>query len=81
VLYPATVLPVQINWFSSFVPWTYWIEMLRSAIVGNMADLSLTFQIVGIGFSLLFLGLGIYFFNWSVNRAKRLGTLDMVISW
>lgn len=81
VLYPATVLPVQINWFSSFVPWTYWIELLRSAIVGNMADLSLTFQIVGIGFSLLFLGLGIYFFNWSVNRAKRLGTLDMVISW
>jgi hypothetical protein len=37
--------------------------------------------LLGAAFSAAFLGPGIWFFNWSVNRARRNGTLDMVISW
>lgn len=81
VLYPPTVLPPAIKWISQIVPWYYWIEMLRSPIIGSGAGLTLSFILLGAAFSAAFLGLGIWFFNWSVNRAKRDGTLDMVISW
>ncbi len=81
VLYPPTVLPTGIRWISQVVPWYYWIEMLRSPIIGRGVGMTPDFVLLGAVFSLAFLGLGIWFFNWSVSRAKGNGTLDMVISW
>lgn len=81
VLYPPAVLPPVIRWVSQIVPWYYWIEMLRSPIVGAGAGLTPDFILLGAVFSAVFLVLGMWFFNWSVNRAKRNGTLDVVMSW
>lgn len=81
VLFPPDVLPYEIRWMSQVMPWYYWIEMLRSPIVGSGVGLEPSFILIGACFSIVFLGLGAWFFNWSVNRAKMNGTLDMVISW
>ena len=81
VLFPPAVLPMAIRWISQIVPWYYWIEMLRSPIIGTGAGLTPDFVLLGAAFSVAFLGLGIWFFNWSVNRARQNGTLDMVVSW
>jgi len=81
VLYPPSVLPPAIKWLSQIVPWYYWIEMLRSPIVGGGSGLTPGFVLIGAVFSAVFLGLGVWFFGWSINKAKKDGTLDMVMSW
>jgi ABC-2 type transport system permease protein len=88
-IFPLEVLPPAIRWIGYVIPITYWLELLRRSLVGEVADAFPTLQylsneqILGIlvGLTIIFSILAIIVFRWAEYRAKELGLIDMVTNY
>ena len=71
------------------IPITYWMELIRRALVGEVADAFPTLsglssnQILAIlvGLTLFFAVLSIFVFRWAEHRARERGLIDMVTNY
>jgi len=79
VMFPPELLPPELAWVAKLVPWSYWVELLRSPLMGIQPTMSS----IGAGLvaSLGMVLLGAITFRWSLSKAKRDGTLDTTINW
>ena len=88
-IFPLEVLPTFLQPIGYIIPITYWLELLRRTLVGQVAqafptlsNLSNT-QILGIlvALTLAFSGLSIVVFRWCEQRARERGMIDMVTNY
>jgi ABC-2 type transport system permease protein len=88
-IFPLEVLPPAIRWLGYVIPVTYWLELLRRALVGEVADAFPTLaglsnmQILGIlaGLTIVFTITAVFVFRWAEHRAKERGLIDMVTNY
>ena len=88
-IFPLEVLPAAIRWIGYVTPITYWLELIRRALVGEVAEAFPTLQglsneqILGIlvGLTVVFGILAIYVFRWAEHQAKERGLIDMVTNY
>jgi ABC-2 type transport system permease protein len=88
-IFPLEVLPAWIRPVGFVMPITYWLELIRRALVGNIAAAFPTLaqlsdlQLLGIlsGMTLVF-GIGaLVIFRWCENWARERGMIDMVSNY
>jgi ABC-2 type transport system permease protein len=76
VVFPITVLPSWLQFFSYVVPITYSLDALRFSILKGYTISMLSKQLTILGlFSLILFPLSLLFFKWAVEKGKRDGTL------
>lgn len=88
-IFPLEVLPAFLRPIGFIMPITYWLELLRRALVGNVAQAFPTLvnfsnmQLMGImlGLTGVFALLAIVSFRWCESRARDRGMLDMVTNY
>jgi ABC-2 type transport system permease protein len=88
-IFPLEVLPPAIRWIGYIIPITYWLELLRRALVGEVANAFPTLanlsneQILGIliGLTIFFGVLSFFVFRWAENQARERGLIDMVTNY
>ena len=88
-IFPLEVLPPAVRWIGYVNPITYWLELIRRALVGEVAEAFPTLQglsnerILGIlvGLMVIFGVIAIYVFRWAEHRAKERGLIDMVTNY
>lgn len=88
-IFPLDVLPEYLRPIGYFMPITYWLELLRRALVGSVAQAFPTLlgysniQLLGIllGLTALFALLSIIVFFWCEHRARERGLIDMVTNY
>jgi len=88
-VFPLEVLPNALRWVGFINPVTYWLELLRRSLVGQVAQAFPTLsslsnlQILGIltGLTLLFTVISGFIFRWCENRAREHGLIDVVTNY
>ena len=88
-IFPLEVLPPFIRWIGYLNPVTYWLELIRRALVGSVAEAYPTFanlsnaQLLGIlaGLTVIFAVLSFYTFRWCEHQARERGLIDMVSNY
>jgi ABC-2 type transport system permease protein len=88
-IFPLDVLPAFLRPIGFAMPLTYWLEILRRALVGSVAEAFPTLsgfsndQLMGIllGLTLVFMILSIVVFRWCEYRAKERGLIDVVTNY
>lgn len=88
-VFPLDVLPAVLRPIGYFMPVTYWLELLRRAMIGNVAQAFPTLagltnlHLLGIlaGLSLFFGVLSIYVFRYCDRRARELGLIDRTTNY
>ena len=88
-IFPLDVLPDWLQPIGFAMPLTYWLELLRRALVGNVAEAFPTLsnlsnaQLFGI-LTGLTIGFGIFsilIFRWCDHQARERGLIDMVTNY
>ena len=88
-IFPLEVLPVWLRPIGYVMPVTYWLELLRRALVGHIADAFPTLQalsnlqLMGIllGLSLFFGIISYFLFRYCEHLARERGLIDMVTNY
>jgi ABC-2 type transport system permease protein len=88
-IFPLDVLPNWLRPIGFAMPLTYWLELLRRALVGNVAEAYPTLsnfsnaQLFGIltGLTIGFGILSILIFRWCDHQARERGLIDMVTNY
>jgi ABC-2 type transport system permease protein len=88
-VFPLNILPEWLRPIGYFMPTTYWLELLRRSLVGNVAAAFPTLetlsnlQILGIlgGLSLLFGAVSVWVFRLCDARARELGLIDRTTNY
>ncbi len=88
-IFPLEVLPAWIRPLGYVMPVTYWLELLRRALVGRVAEAFPTLQginnleIIGIllGLTLGFGVISFYLFRYCEHIAREKGMIDMVTNY
>jgi ABC-2 type transport system permease protein len=88
-IFPLDVLPDWLRPVGFVMPLTYWLELLRRALVGNVAEAFPTLsnfssaQLFGIlvGLTVGFGLLSIFIFRWCDHQARERGLIDMVTNY
>jgi ABC-2 type transport system permease protein len=88
-IFPLEVLPVWLRWVGYLMPVTYWLELVRRSLVGEVAEAFPTLsglsdvQILGIlcGLTAIFALIARYVFRWCEHQAREQGKLDMVSNY
>ena len=88
-VFPLDVLPEWIRPVGYFMPTTYWLELLRRSLVGNVAQAFPTLanfsnlQILGIlvGLSIFFGVVSVFVFRWCDSLARELGLIDRTTNY
>ncbi len=88
-IFPLEVLPAFLRPVGFFIPITYWLELLRRALVGSVAQAFPTLthlsdtQLMGIliALTLLFGLLSALGFRWCERRAQSRGLIDVVTNY
>jgi ABC-2 type transport system permease protein len=88
-IFPLEVLPAWLRPLGYAMPLTYWLELLRRALVGDVAQAFPTLaqlsnlQLLGIlvGLSLAFGVLAYFVFRWCEHLARERGLIDMVTNY
>ncbi|MFN8384005.1 MAG: ABC transporter permease [Anaerolineales bacterium] len=88
-VFPLDVLPEWLRPVGYFMPTTYWLELLRRSLVGNVAQAFPTLanfsnmEILGIllGLSIFFGVISVYVFRWCDARARELGLIDRTTNY
>jgi ABC-2 type transport system permease protein len=88
-IFPLEVLPTWLRPAGFIMPVTYWLELIRRALVGSVAQAFPTLsgftnlQLLGIlaGLTLLFGLASVYAFRWCEHRARENGMIDMVTNY
>jgi ABC-2 type transport system permease protein len=88
-IFPLEVLPSWLRPLGFAMPVTYWLELLRRALIGSVAQAFPTLagfsnlQLLGIlaGLTVVF-GVGsVFAFRWCEGRAREKGMIDMVTNY
>lgn len=88
-IFPLEVLPAFLRPIGFAMPLTYWLEILRRALVGSVAEAFPTLsgfsndQLMGIllGLTLVFMILSILVFRWCEYQARERGLIDVVTNY
>jgi ABC-2 type transport system permease protein len=88
-IFPLSVLPAILQPIGYAMPITYWLELLRRSLVGEVAEAFPTLQgftnldLLGIlvGLTILFAFVSIITFRWCEHRAREKGLLDVVTNY
>ncbi len=88
-VFPLEVLPTALRWIGFINPVTYWLELLRRSLVGQIAQAFPTLsslsnlQILGIlmGLTIAFGVISSFSFRWCENRARERGLIDVVTNY
>lgn len=88
-IFPLEVLPAFLRPVGYVMPVTYWLELLRRSLVGDVAAVFPTLarfnnlQLLGIlaGLMLVFATLSVFVFYWAEQRARERGMIDMVTNY
>lgn len=88
-IFPLEVLPPFLRPIGYIVPISYWLELLRRALVGSVAEAFPTFsslshlQLLGTlaGLSLIFGVVSLWVFHLCDRRARELGLIDHVTNY
>jgi ABC-2 type transport system permease protein len=90
VVYPLSVLPVWGQAIGSVLPTTYWLELIRRALLPNL-DMGSVSKLGGVSeleilaalllTTLIFLLLSTSTFRYADRRARRKGKVDMITSY
>ncbi len=88
-IFPLEVLPEWLRPIGFAMPLSYWLELLRRALLGNVAEAFPTFatysngQLLGIlaGLTVLFGVLSSLAFRWCDYIARERGVIDRVTNW
>jgi len=88
-IFPLEVLPAWLRPVGFAMPVTYWLELIRRALVGSVAQAFPTLaafsnlQLLGIlaGLTVIFGLASIFAFRWCEHRARENGMIDMVTNY
>ena len=88
-VFPLEVLPAFLRPVGYLIPITYWLELLRRTLVGQVAQAFPTLsglseiQLLGIllGLTAVFSGLSIISFRWCEHQARERGLIDVVTNY
>ena len=88
-VFPLDILPEWLRPIGYFMPTTYWLELLRRSLVGNIAQAFPTLanfsnlQILGVlaGLSLLFGTVSFFVFRWCDSIAREKGLIDRTTNY
>jgi ABC-2 type transport system permease protein len=88
-VYPLEVLPAWLRPVGFAIPTTYWLELLRRALVGNVAQAFPTLAVFSnlqllailIGLTVLFGALSLYVFRLCDRRARQYGLIDRTTNY
>lgn len=88
-IFPLSVLPEAIRWIGYLLPITYWLELIRRSLVGDIAQSFPTLtqfsdlQILSILISLtvIFGIISLLTFRWCEGRAREKGMIDVVTNY
>ena len=88
-IFPLEVLPPFLRWIGYLLPITYWLELLRRSLVGEVAEAFPTLsafsniELMGIliALTIFFGALSFFIFRWCNNRARDRGLIDMVTNY
>jgi ABC-2 type transport system permease protein len=88
-IFPLDVLPAYLRPIGYAIPITYWLELLRRALIGQVAQAFPTLQafsnleLMGIlvGLTVVFSSLSIVIFRWCEHRAREQGKIDAVTNY
>lgn len=88
-IFPLEVLPPFLRPIGFAMPLTYWLELLRRALVGSVAQAFPTLsglsntQLLGIllGLTATFALLSFFVFRWCEHQARERGLIDMVTNY
>jgi ABC-2 type transport system permease protein len=88
-IFPLEVLPVWLRPIGYAMPLTYWLELMRRSLIGNIAEafpaLSgfSNLELVGIlaGLTVIFSLIAFFSFRYCDHRARELGYIDMVTNY
>lgn len=88
-IFPLSVLPAILQPIGYAMPITYWLELLRRSLVGEVAEAFPTLQrftnldLLGIlvGLTIVFGTISIVTFRWCSHRAREKGLIDVVTNY
>jgi ABC-2 type transport system permease protein len=88
-IFPLEVLPVWLRPIGYAMPLTYWLELMRRSLIGNIAAAFPTLagfsnlDLIGIlvGLTIVFSLIAFFAFRWCDHRARELGYIDMVTNY
>jgi ABC-2 type transport system permease protein len=88
-IFPLEVLPAWLRPVGYAMPITYWLELMRRSLIGEVAQAFPTLaqysnlQLLGIllGLTAVFAVLSVFTFRWCDHRARELGLIDMVSNY
>jgi ABC-2 type transport system permease protein len=88
-IFPLEVLPAWLQPLGYAMPITYWLELMRRSLIGNVAEAFPTLaqfsnlQLLGIllGLTVLFAIVSIFTFRWCDRYAREHGLIDMVTNY
>jgi ABC-2 type transport system permease protein len=88
-IFPLEVLPVWLRWIGYLMPVTYWLELIRRALVSDVAHAYPTLsglsdqQIIAIllGLTLVLAILVRFTFRWCEHQARERGLIDVITNY
>lgn len=88
-IFPLEVLPPFLRYFGYLMPVTYWLELIRRSLIGQVAGAFPTLshlsnlQLLGIlvGLSVAFAIISVITFRWCDRRARERGLIDAVTNY
>ncbi len=88
-IYPLEVLPKWLQPVGFAIPITYWLELMRRSLIGNVAQAfptlarfsNLELLAILIGLSVLFGAISIFIFRACDRRARELGLIDRTTNY
>ena len=88
-IFPLEVLPTWLRPIGYAMPITYWLELMRRSLIGQVAEAFPilaqygNIQLIGIliGLTVVFAIISVFTFRWCDYRARELGLIDMVTNY
>lgn len=88
-IFPLEILPAWLRPVGFIMPITYWLELMRRSLIGDVAEAFPTLaqfsnlQLIGIlvGLTIVFALLSVVIYRWCNHRARELGLIDMVTNY
>lgn len=88
-IFPLEVLPAWLRPIGYAMPITYWLELMRRSLIGEVAQAFPTLaqysnlELIGIllGLTVVFAVISVFTFRWCDHRARELGLIDMVSNY
>lgn len=84
VIFPINMLPAWLQWIGYIMPTSYWLELIRRSLVGNIADAYPTFaalsnnqlMLILLGLTVIFGAISVFVFKACDHSARERGLID-----